>query len=62
MTAADSLPVIDLHDVTKTYQTGTLSVQAVRGVTLTIAARRVRGHHGPVRIGQVHPDAHPGLP
>jgi ABC-type multidrug transport system ATPase subunit len=37
MAATDTLPVIDLHDVTKTYQTGTLSVQAVRGVTLTIA-------------------------
>ena len=36
MAAADSLPVIDLHDVTKTYRTGTLTVQAVRGVTLQI--------------------------
>ena len=25
-------------------------------------ARRIRGDHGPVRIGQVHPDAHPRLP
>lgn len=34
--AADSYPVIDLHDVTKTYRTGTLTVPAVRGVTLQI--------------------------
>jgi putative ABC transport system ATP-binding protein len=36
MTATASLPVIDLQDVTKTYQAGSLTVQAVRGVTLSI--------------------------
>ena len=36
MTTASPLPVIDLQDVTKTYRTGSLEVQAVRGVTLSI--------------------------
>jgi putative ABC transport system ATP-binding protein len=35
VTELDS-PVIELHDVTKTYRTGSLTVDAVRGVTLSI--------------------------
>lgn len=31
-------PVIDIHDVTKTYQMGSVQVHALRGVSLTIAA------------------------
>ena len=54
--------VIEVEDVRKTYANGTLEVEALRGVSFDIQTRRVRGHHGPVRLGQVHPDAHPRLP
>ena len=35
---------------------------ALRGVSVDIAPRRVRRHHGPVGLGQVDADEHPGLP
>ncbi len=55
-------PVIVLEQLRKVYRTGEIEVEALRGVSLGIRRGRVRGHHGPVRVGQVHADAHPGLP
>ena len=55
-------PLIDFRNVAKVYGSGDAEVMALKGVDFAIAARRVRRHHGPERLGQVDGDEHPRLP
>jgi putative ABC transport system ATP-binding protein len=52
MSAPEAFPVIALQDVTKTYRTGSLSVQAVRGVSLTIGPGEYVAIMGPSGSGK----------
>ena len=61
-TASAGGALLELQQVTKVYGQGPASFQALHGIDLAIQPGRVRGDHGPQRIGQVHGDEHPGLP
>ena len=50
--------VIEAHDLTKVYKMGEVEVQALRGVSFNIQARRSDCHHGPFRFRQDHADEH----
>jgi len=57
----DQYEVIELVDVTKIYQTGSLSVAALRGVSLTISKANT-SPSWPIGLGQVNAHAHLGMP
>jgi putative ABC transport system ATP-binding protein len=55
-------PIVQVADLTKRYRLGKNNfVDALRGASLTICARRDGRDHGAERLGQVHAHAHRGL-
>ena len=56
------MELIELHDIYKTYHLGEIDVPVLKGVSLTIAARRDGRPDGRLRLGQEHADEHSGLP
>ena len=54
-------PLIRLRGVTKTYGRAR-RLAGAQGHGPRHRRRRIRRHHGPQRLGQVHRDEHPGLP
>ena len=51
--------VVVAHDLTRRYGEGDTAVDALRGVSVEVAAGRDDGRHGAVGLGQVDADAHP---
>ena len=54
--------VVVARDVTRRYGEGETAVDALRGVSVEVAARQADGGDGALRLRQVDPDAHPGRP
>ena len=54
--------VIEVQDLARTYHAGDVDVHALRGVNLRDRARRIRRHHGLVRLRQVDDDGDSRLP
>ena len=55
-------PAARAVDLTKVYGSGDTQVVALDAVSVRLRARPVHRHHGPVRLGQVDPDALPRRP
>ena len=51
--------VVTARDVVRRYGEGDTAVDALRGVSLDVAARPADRRHGPVGLGQVDAHAHP---
>ena len=51
--------IVSARDVVRRYGEGDTAVDALRGVSVEIAAGQPHSRHGPVRLGQVDADAHP---
>ncbi len=53
---------LDARTVEKTYDMNSVGVRALRGRVFRSRPQRVRRHHGPVGLRQVHPDEHHRVP
>ena len=56
------MALIETQDLWKTYVMGEEEIHALRGVSIADPARRVRRHHGAVRLRQVDADEPDRLP
>ena len=56
------MALIETVDLWKTYVMGAEEIHALRGVSIADRARRVRGDHGAVGLGQVDADEPDRLP
>ena len=54
--------MIELEDVAKVYQMGTLEVAALQGVSLSIDSGELLAIMGPFRLREVDDDEHNGMP
>ncbi len=61
MAGSRGAPVIELHDVHKTYAVGDIAVHALRGVTLRIERGEYVAIMGASGSGKTHADEHPRL-
>lgn len=51
---------IEAIDLVKDYGSGSNAVHALRDVNIAFEQGKIHRHHGPLRLWQIHVDAHAG--